>query len=483
MAEVRRSLVYAAAQSYFGVALQLVSTVVLSRILTPTDVGVFAVATVFAALATNFRDFGIAEYLIQAKQLSRDNIRAAFAVNIGMSWAMGLAMFLGAGPAADFYRSEVMADVMRVQAFNFLLIPFGAINQAWFRREMNFKPLLVGGMLSETVSLVLAISLALRGFGPMSLAWSSLAGVAVTVLVSMLYRPAHFPRWPGLKGVREVLHFGSFASGIYVLAQLGRGAPELVIGRAQGMADVAVFSRAGGLVQLFRQLVLKAVMPVCLPYFAKSVREEQSVNRAYIRSIAIFTGIGWTFLGFLALEAFPAIRIMYGDQWLASVPLAHVLCIAGAVEMVHYLAKEALLSHGLVKLATRLQLLLQITQIAGLAAVLPFGLIGACWGLLASAVLGLGLSQWHLARGCGFTGRQLWSACQKSLQVTAVSLLPAALLFVALPATEDNYVRHILLSAGLTLLCWTVSLRFMRHPLWHEVVHAAGPAIRRLAAR
>ena len=151
--------------------------------------------------------------------------------------------------------------------------------------------------------------------------------------------------------------------------------------------------------------------------------------------------------------------------------------------MVHYLAKEALLAHGLVKLATRLQLLLQTTQVAGLALVLPFGLIGACWGILIATVLGLGLAQWHLALGCGFTVQQLWAACQKSLQVTALALLPAAVLFVVLPATEDNHIRHILLSGGLTVLAWTLALRWVQHPLWHEVVHAAGPAMRRLAAR
>ena len=466
---MRSSLVYSAAQSYFGVALQLVSTVVLSRILTPLEVGVFAVATVFSALASNFRDFGIAEYLIQARDLSRDNIRAAFAVNIGMSWLMGLVIFFGAGFAADFYRSALMADVMRVQAFNFLLIPFGAINLAWFRREMNFKPLFLTGMVADVVSLMVAIGLAMRGHGPMSLAWSSLAGVVVTVIGSMYFRPPDFPRWPGLRGIGEVLHFGSFASGIYVLGQLGKGAPEMIIGRVQGVADVAIFSRGAGLVQLFRQLVLRAISPVCLPYFSKSVREEGNVNRAYIRGVAIFTGVGWTFLGFLALASFPAIRMVYGNQWISSVPLARILCVAAAFELVHQLAKDALLSHGHVKLASRLQLILQLVQVAGLAAVIPFGLVGACWGMLLSSVLGLGLSQWHLWLGSQFRLSDLWAACRRSLAVSAIALAPAAVFFAFFTTTEANYVSHLILSGALTLLAWIVAMRATQHLLWIEL--------------
>ncbi len=480
MAALRRSLALSAAQSYLGVVLQLASTVVLSRVLTPAEVGVYAVATAFAALATNFRDFGIAEYLIQAKTLSERNIRAAFAVNIGMSWAMAVLIFVGAVWAGGFYRSDVLVDVMRVQALNFLLIPFGAVNMAWFRREMNFKPQFVAGVLGDVLSLSVAIGLALNGFGAMSLAWSSLASITTTVLVSQYYRPPNFPRLPSLAGVAEVLRFGSFASGIYVLGQLGRSAPEMVIGRVQGVADVAIFSRASGLVQLFRQLVVRAVMPVCLPYFAQSVRDEQNVNRAYLRGMAIFTAIGWTFLGFLALSAYPAIRIVYGDQWLASVPLAPLLCIAGAVEVVHYLAKEALLAHGQVERASRLQLLLQVVQLIGLAAVFPFGLTGACWGLLAAAVAGLFISEAHMRQSTGWRLSMLWQACRQSLGVTAFALAPAGLLALLVPAGEHNYVRHLLAGGTATVLCWLLGLRMLQHPLWPELQRLFTPLMARL---
>ncbi|WP_395701265.1 oligosaccharide flippase family protein [Aquabacterium sp.] len=483
MAALRRSIALSAAQSYIGVALQLLSTMALSRILTPAEVGVFAVATAFAALATNFRDFGIAEYLIQARELGEQQIRAAFAVNIFMSWAMALLLFAGSGWVGEFYHSAVVADVMRVQAMNFFVIPFGAINMAWFRREMNFKPQFVAGVLSDSVSLALAVLLALRGHGAMSLAWASFASNATTVLISVYFRPAHFPRLPGFKGIREVLQFGGFASGIYLLAQFGRSAPELVIGRVQGVADVAIFSRAGGLVQLFRQMVLRAIMPVCMPYFAKSVREEGNVNQAYLRGMAIFTVIGWTFLGFLALAAFPAIRIVYGDQWTAAVPLARVLCVAGAIELVHQLSKEALMVQGGVKLASRLQALQQAVQLIGLAAVIPFGLPGACWGLLASQLVGLVLAQWHMHVGTQWRLRQLWQACRESLVVSAAALAPMALLEALWPGTEANYLRQMLLGAACTIVVWLWVLRASGHPLWTEIDTVAAPALRRLLRR
>lgn len=483
MTQLRRSLAWSAAQSYLGVALQLLSTMVLSRVLTPAEVGTFAVATVFAALASNFRDFGVAEYLIQAKELTHRQIRAAFAVNIGVSWAMALALVLGAGLAGQFYREPGISEVMRIQALNFVLIPFGAINMAWYRREMNFKPMFMAGVLSDVIGLVVAITLALRGHGALSLAWSSFAGVVVTWLVSVSFRPRDFPRWPGLAGIREVLHFGGFASGIYLLGQLGRNAPELVIGRVQDVSAVAMFSRGGGLVQLFRQLVVRAIMPVCLPYFAQSVRDEGSVNRAYGRGVAIFTVIGWTFLGFLALAAWPSIRVVYGDQWLEAVPLAQLLCLAAAFEIVHYLAKEALLAHGQVKAASRLQAELQGVQLVGLLGVLPWGLTGACVGLIAAQAIGLVLSQRALRQGTGYTLGELLAPCRASAPVALIALAPMGALVLAWPATASNYLGQLAVGGLLTTAAWLLALQRTGHPLWAEIARLIVPLRRRFGGR
>ena len=110
---VRRSLAYSIADSYVALPLQLVGTMIISRLLTPQEAGVFAVAAVFASFASTFRDFGVAEYLIQETELRPEHIRAAFTVNIAVSWVMGLLLFVGSSFAAEFYRDTGVGEVMR----------------------------------------------------------------------------------------------------------------------------------------------------------------------------------------------------------------------------------------------------------------------------------------------------------------------------------------------------------------------------------
>lgn len=446
---------------------------VMSRLLTPAETGVFAVAAVFAAFASTFRDFGVAEYLIQEKEVNAQVIRAALAVNIAISWAMGLLLFFGAPLVADFYRNQGVAEVMRVQAVNFLLIPFGAVTFANFRRQLDFRPIFIAGVWSGLVTFIVGTLCALAGMGYMSLAWSSLAGVVVTVGVSMWFRPAGFPRWPGMAGVGRVVQFGKFASGIYIFGQIGRGAPEMIIGRAQDLVGVAMFSRGYGLVELFNRSVLNAISTVCLPYFAKNNREHGSVVQGYLKSVSYITVIGWPFLAFTGLAAFAIIRIFYGSQWDAAVPLAQILCLVGAVDLVHYFAKEALIATGAVRRSNSLQIGLQSARIAGLLAVIPFGLQGACFGLLAAALAGWALSQWNLNRELGFRLAEVVKCCLPSAAITAVALAPVAGWVAFEPVSELNYIRMVLIGGALTIAAWLCLLRIFGHPLWTEIVAAS----------
>ncbi len=480
MSTVRRSLAYSALDSYVALVLQIVSTVVVARILTPEQVGIFAVAAVFAALASTFRDFGVGEYLIQEKNLTPEVLRAALTVNIGVSWIMALLLLVLAPFAADFYRTAGVADVMRVQAVNFVLIPFGAVTMAWFRREMNFKPIFLAGLVANCVSFAVVLALALNGFGYMSLAWSSLAGVVATVMTSLALRPKGFPRRPGWRGVAKVFHFGKFASGVYIFGQLGKGAPEMIVGKAAGMADVGMFSRAQGLVEIFHRLVLRAVLPVCLPFFAKGVRETGSPKAGLLLSISYVTAVGWPFLAFIALAAFAAVRLIYGTQWMAAVPLAKLLCAAAAVELVYVASKEALLASGLVKPSSVLQIGIQLLRVAGLLAVVPWGLEGAAWGLLVAAVLGTWLSHHFLARHLGLRLREVSGALASSALLTLLSTAPLAAYTAWHPLDESNYLPVAGAAGVAAVLLWVLGLRMTRHPLWPELVGGAQAVLKRL---
>lgn len=468
MTTIRRSLAYSAADSYLSLALQLLSTIVISRILTPAEAGTFAVAAVFTGLASSFRNFGVTEFLIQERELRNETIQSAMMMNIIVSWAVGLLLFFGAPYIADFFRSEGISKIIRVQSMSFVIIPFGAITMAYFRRNLNLQPVFFASAAANTVAFLTSVTLALNGFGYMSLAWSAFAGVATTVAVSMWFRPANLPKYPSFKGIGRAFHFGKYASGIYLFGQMGNGAPEMIVGKARDVISVAFFSRANGLVELFNRLVLNAVWPVCLPYFSKSARENKPLSVAFLTGASYLTAVSWPILAFLGIGSFALIRIIYGPQWTPSAPLAKILCSAAAVDVVYHLTKESLMAKGLVKESNKLQFLSQLSRVAGLLLVVPFGLEGACWGILAATVLNGILSHRLLARTIQLKAADLLRACRPSMILTGSTALPIFVYSRAYPIDEGNFVAFTAVGMVVAAASWLVCLRCLNHPLWTE---------------
>ena len=469
MTTIRRSLAYSLADSYLGVVLQLASTLIISRILTPTEIGIFAVAAVISALASTFRDFGVAEYLIQEKDLTPQKIRSAFGANIIVSWMMAVLLFTTSLPVADFYRQPGVADVMRIQSITFLLVPFGAVTMAYFRRELNYRPIFIANLLANIASFAVATGGALAGFGYLSLAWASVVGIAVTVGVSVLMRPKGFPSLPSFSGLGEVARFGKHAMSIYFFNQAGRSAPEAVIGRALDMASVAFFSRAYGLIEIFNRTVLRAVEPVCLPYFANSNRLGQNTSVGYLKATSLLTGIGWPFLAYISLVAFSAVRLLYGPQWMQSVPLAQILCLVTVMHLPYFLATEVMIAVGRIDQSNHLQIYLQLLRVAGVLMVFPFGLVGACWGLAVATLIGAVISQRFLYRTIDLHFRDLVQACIPSILVTICTALPTLIVSQFLVQTEANYFLYLTGCSAMTGVAWLASLKVVKHPFWFEL--------------
>ncbi len=444
-------------------------TLIVSRLLTPTEIGIYSVAAVLAALAGQLRDFGLGEYLIQERQLTHARIRSAFGMNIITSWTMAAVFFFSSTVIGEFYRQPGVADVMRIQCINFLLVPFGAITMAFFRREMNYRPLFLAGILSSTVSFIVATSLVLTGFGYISLAWSSLAGIVTSVVVSVVYRPSDYPRWPSFKGLGEVIHFSKHAMGIYFFGQIGKSAPEAIIGRALDVASVAFFSRANGMMEVFNRAVLRPTLSICLPYFSQAARAGQETRIGYLKATTLLTGIGWPFFIAISALAYSAIRLLYGPQWMVSVPLAQILCLAAIMELPYWLAAEVMIAAGRIDQSNRLQFIVQSLRLGSLVLVLPFGLTGACWGLVLAALGGAVVSHNFLRRIIGLRFGDVVRACAPSAATAVVSSIPAMLVVGFINQDESNYLWVLFGTGSATAVAWAAALRIFRHPFWDEI--------------
>lgn len=383
----RTALAFSFLDRYVGLLLSVASSMIVARLLSPAEIGVFSIAMVVLSFISAMRDLGAGQYLVQERELTTERIRATWTVQLGLGIGFALIVLAGAVPVAHFYGEPRLREIMFVLALNFAISPFGSLTYAWLMREMRFDSLAMMRFAGGLTGAIVSVLLAWRGFGPISLAVGNLAATIANALIAVAYRPASFPWLPGFGEVRRVLSFGTKLSITTVVNTLGNSVAELVLGKAQNMVAVGLYSRANGLTSMFNRLILDATHSVAMPLFSKASREGKSLGPILMKATGYVTGLGWSFFGVMVLLAHPMVRVLYGDQWDASVPLVRLIALAMAIGLPSAFCATTLLASGSMDALMRLTTWTVLQYSALLAIGALFGTMQLGWAIVVAATI------------------------------------------------------------------------------------------------
>lgn len=471
MAGFRSSLAYSYLSKYLTLILQFITGVVLARLLTPADIGIYTVAAVFVGLGHLLREFGVNLYIVQEKDLTNERIRAAFTVNVLFGWGVAVVLFFARNAIGAFYASEAVRQVVGLLCINFLLVPMGAITFAHIRREMRFQHSLVIQVGSALVSaVVVIISAYYYKQAYLSMVWSAIAGTASGVLLTFMFRAPGLPLLPGFREIPHVLAFCKYAGPNALINYIGSTAPDWILGKVLGMSSVGLFSRASGTIGLFSKAFMEGLAGVSLPHFSKQHRENEIDREQYLALVASVTAVAWPFFATLAVLADPVIRVLFGVQWEGSVPALRILCVGAMLLYATALVEQVLVATGHVRLQLVLNTSLHVLTILAVVSSAAFGLSWVAWGLAVVGLLRLVAYQAASQRilGLGFT--RYAGHFMRNLVLTAQTIT-IPLLAVAL--LGEARLSSILMLGGLVVvtgLTWLAGVWLIRSPLWDEML-------------
>lgn len=320
--------------------------IILARMLSPDDIGVFSMSAVLIAIAHTFRDFGVSSYLKRERELTDQTISTARGLLYITSGSMALAMFLSAGFWARFFNEPRVEEVVHVLALGFVFIPFGAIPAAIMTRELNVVQSSKVAAVSTLVYFVAAVSLAFLGFKHMTMAWANLVNILVTGLAYNFFLSQRLPQMPSLRGWRHMVSFGTANVLTALCKVINTSIPDLVLGRLSVAADVGLFSRATSTVNMVGKVIEPSINYFTLPYMARIHHTTGNVSGDFLRAGSIINSVLLPVLAWVALMAHDIVLFLFGAQWLAAVPAIPWLCAATAIATLFSLSAHTVISVG-----------------------------------------------------------------------------------------------------------------------------------------
>lgn len=307
---------------------------ILARILTPGQMGNFAVATMVLGFLEIFTETGINVFLIQESKKLEDYVDTAWIVSIVRGTLIAFLILLASESVASFFSSPEALNLIRLTA----LIPLirGFINPSIVRlqKDLSFDKEFFLRTSILLFDALVSISLCFILRSPMGLIWGMIAGAALEVALSIsLIGPR--PRWNfDSQKVRQILSRGRWMTAAGIFNYFFHNGDNIVVGRLINTAKLGIYQMAYSISILPITEVADTFGRVTFPVFSKLADDRGRLLRAFIR-----VTLGITLLVTplcLVLIFFPTqlISLFLGDQWLEVATVLPVLAAFGGIRAI-----------------------------------------------------------------------------------------------------------------------------------------------------
>lgn len=369
-------------------------SIVLARILTPSDYGTIALVTVFTTILQVFIDSGLSTALIQKKDADDLDFSSVFYFNFVICIILYLIMFVSAPFIADFYKDSSLVSIVRVISLTLVISGVKGVQQSYVSRHMLFKRFFFSTLGGTIFSAVLGIIMAYAGFGVWAIVFQQLSNNAIDTLIlwiTVKWRPIKKFSWSRLK---NLLSFGWKMLASSLLDTVYNNLRNMIIGKLYTSADLAFYNQGDKFPKLIVTNINTSIDSVLLPTMSNEQDNHVRVKDMTRRAIKISTYIMAPLMIGLAFCAKPIVQIVLTDKWLPCVPYLQIFCISCLFWPIHTANLNAIKAMGRSDLFLKLEVIKKFIGMILLLITMNISVMAMAYSLLISGLISQVINSW-----------------------------------------------------------------------------------------
>lgn len=383
-----------------------VVSIILARLLSPSDYGLITMVTIFITIANVFVVSGFGNALIQKKDIDNIDYSTVFYFNIGFSVFLYFVMFLIAPYIASFYKMPILTIVLRVLSVKIILAGINSVQQAYVSRNMLFKRFFWSTFLGTIVSAFVGIYMAYSGFGVWALVAQYLTNSAIDTLVlwcTVKWRPEFVFN---IERLIPLIRFGWKVLLDQLLSSIYDNLKSIVIGKVYTSTDLAYYSKGVQFPNLLVTNINSSIGSVLFPALSKLQDCKQEMVKGLKRSIRLSSFFLTPALLGLFAVAPSFITILLTDKWLSCVPYLRIACVYFMFFPITTANLQALLAIGRSDIVLRLTLVKRIFGILLIFVTLRYGVWMIAFSDLLVVLLSVFLNTYYNSKLLGYKTKE-----------------------------------------------------------------------------
>jgi O-antigen/teichoic acid export membrane protein len=360
--------------------LGVVNTVVMVRLLTPSDFGLVALAMSFSLAIDGVSYLGVSDALIREPLLDRAMYDTGFTMTILRGLLTSLVIAACAWPAARFFGDSRLTIIFLAIALGLFVSSLENIGTIDFQRDMTFGKQVQLLFLPRIASIIVSMACAVmwRSY------WALIAGVLVNraLRTALTYAVHSFRPRITLAAWRRLIGFSAWSWALSMTGLLHARSDTIILGGYLTPTAVGLYSVGGEVGSLAASELMEPISRALFTGFASARREGDGVGSAYIRAISLVALLTLPTSAGIALVAQPMMHLAFGQRWDAAVPLVQLFAIIGVFRVTGAVSAALMTVEGMLKLCFWVELTSSAVKIILLLILVPpLGVIGAAIGV------------------------------------------------------------------------------------------------------
>lgn len=304
-----------------------VISIVLARILMPSDYGMIAMITVFTSLANVFITTGFSSSVVQKQDITEKDLSTIFYASIVTGAILYMVLFLESNNIASFYHEPRLEALLKVQSLTLIVSSLYSTHSAILTREMLFKKSFIASLCGVSIQGVVGIALAYAGYGPWALVLSHLVNSIVNASITWFivkWIPSLSFSWNSFRGM---FAFSSKILCISLNNTLFQNIQSLIIGRHYTSSDLAFYNRGQQFPTLVMQQIDGSMTTVMFSSLSKYQNDWNNGLRVLRLSMRTSMFVCFPLMIGMFAAAEPLVRFLLTDKWIESIPYLRIMTV------------------------------------------------------------------------------------------------------------------------------------------------------------
>lgn len=360
-------------------------TLLVVRILTPSDYGLLAMATIFLGLLVTVAEVGIGPALVQKAELSERELRQAFGIVLGLHLILAILLILAAPLIADFFKEPRLVPVVRVISLQLVLGAFFVVPDAVLQRQLEFRKRSLLDLFATIIGSLTTLALALAGGGVWALIAGPMTSQAIKVVgINVLARCLSLPEFT-LTGSRMLFSSGAQVTLCQIMWSLYVQLDAFIAGKWLGKDALGCYSMSMHLASLPTQRISALISQVAFPAFSRIQHDLPRVATNTLLGVRVLSLVVFPVLWGISSVAPEIVKALIGEKWLDAIIPLQILALVMPIRTISIFIANPIAGLGRFDVGLANILFAFFVMALAFTVGVQWGLIGLCFAWIIGA--------------------------------------------------------------------------------------------------